>query len=173
MNNRALENLAAEAAERIDTQIGVIATRDYFNQCESPIERALLAAFEVHGILWSYHPIVGLPTPEQQEKAKQERNYPLFIKPQFEVAGYRADFLVGYVGAGKHTQTSIIVECDGHDWHEKTKEQAQRDKERDRVLHAHVAKVVRFTGSEVYRSPLGCAEDALGILETCLFAWVK
>ena len=169
----ALSNLADEAKERLDIFIGVSATRSHMDLCESPIERTLLVAFEMHGLLWRYAPIIGLPTKEQIEESAASKNYPYFIAPQWEVAGYRADFLIGYAGAGRHSQTSIIVECDGHQWHEKTKEQAQRDKERDRVLNSHVAKVIRFTGSEIHRQPLTCVESALEVLETCLFAWIK
>src|SRR5262245_34455764 len=41
----------------------------------------------------------------------------------------------------------IVVECDGHDYHEKTKWQASRDKRRDRILQRLGYRVFRFTGS--------------------------
>lgn len=45
----------------------------------------------------------------------------------------------------------LAIECDGHDFHEKTKEQARRDKSRDRLLMANGIHTIRFTGSEVFR----------------------
>ena len=45
----------------------------------------------------------------------------------------------------------MAIECDGHDFHEKTKEQAQRDKEKDRILQANGWLIARFTGSEIYK----------------------
>lgn len=54
---------------------------------------------------------------------------------------------------------SLVVECDGHDFHEKTKEQAKRDKSRDRDLQAAGITVLRFTGSEIYNDINQCIID--------------
>lgn len=53
----------------------------------------------------------------------------------------------------------IIVECDGHEFHEKTKIQAARDKKRDRVLQSKGYNVFRFTGSEIYNDAISCAYE--------------
>lgn len=53
----------------------------------------------------------------------------------------------------------VAVELDGHDFHERTKEQASRDKRRDRVLAANGWSVLRFTGSDVYRDPAKVLEE--------------
>lgn len=65
---------------------------------------------------------------------------------------YRIDLaMVGRdIGGGT---VKIAVELDGHDFHEKTKEQARKDKSRDRDLVAAGWSVLRFTGSEVYVGP--------------------
>lgn len=47
----------------------------------------------------------------------------------------------------------LVVEVDGHEFHERTKEQAARDKSRDRYLTSNGYTIFRFTGSEVYRKP--------------------
>ncbi len=47
----------------------------------------------------------------------------------------------------------IAVELDGYEFHEKTKEQAMSDKERDRNLQQADYFVARFSGSEVYADP--------------------
>ena len=44
-----------------------------------------------------------------------------------------------------------IIECDGHDFHEKTKEQVEYDKKRERVFVSKGYKVLRYSGSELYR----------------------
>ena len=54
---------------------------------------------------------------------------------------------------------NFAIECDGHDFHEKTKEQARKDKQRERALMADGYTVIRFTGSEIYQDPYGCAEE--------------
>jgi len=80
---------------------------------------------------------------------------------QQDIGKYVADFLV--IKDGEHPGT--IIECDGHDFHERTKEQAQHDKERDRNLQSLGYKVYRFTGSEIFKSRGRCVLVALGIEE--------
>jgi len=58
----------------------------------------------------------------------------------------------------------IAVELDGHDFHERTKEQAIRDKSRDRELQLLGWKVVRFAGSEVCRDAAHCCFDLAKLL---------
>jgi very-short-patch-repair endonuclease len=60
----------------------------------------------------------------------------------------------------------IAIEVDGHDFHERTKEQAQRDKARDRALQILGWKPLRFTGSEVFRDAATCAGEVLRIMGT-------
>jgi hypothetical protein len=54
---------------------------------------------------------------------------------------------------------SLIVECDGHDFHERTKEQAANDRSRDRAAMLAGFEVFRFTGSELWRDPWGCGKQ--------------
>lgn len=72
------------------------------------------------------------------------------ISPQVKVGkDYRVDFLV----ATRLEDDRVIltaIECDGHDFHERTKEQASRDKKRDRSLTVQGVSVLRFTGSDIH-----------------------
>lgn len=43
----------------------------------------------------------------------------------------------------------MIVECDSHDFYERTKEQASKDKERDRALQSVSFLVFRFSGADI------------------------
>lgn len=75
---------------------------------------------------------------------------------------FRIDIALRYLHAeGGHKPTWIAVECDGHDFHERTKEQAERDKARDRELQMLGWEVARFTGSEIVRDTIGVVEDLL------------
>ena len=65
---------------------------------------------------------------------------------------------------------SIVVELDGHDFHEKTKEQAQKDKDRDRSLTRAGYKIMRFTGSEISISAKSQLDQAGDISETAQIA---
>lgn len=57
----------------------------------------------------------------------------------------------------------IAVELDGHNWHERSKEQAKADKSRDRALAAAGWHVLRFTGSEIYEDPARCVVECLSV----------
>ena len=80
-----------------------------------------------------------------------------FIRPQVPILHYVADFVVG--PSPSDTARNIIVECDGHDFHERTKAQAEKDRKRDRRMQAHGTKVFRFTGSEIHRDAFRCAGE--------------
>ena len=92
----------------------------------------------------------------------------LFVIRQVDVAGWRADFLIHVFAdwsraekAGPMGWNRLIVECDGHDFHERTKEQAARDRDRDRQAQLAGIEIFRFTGSELWRDPLGCADQVI------------
>lgn len=78
----------------------------------------------------------------------------IVFSPQAEIGKYKVDFCVTVFIYSLEKNKKIIIECDGHEFHEKTKEQAQHDKERDRFLQAEGYPIYRFTGSEIYRNPL-------------------
>jgi hypothetical protein len=89
------------------------------------------------------------------------------IVPQLPVeAGekkYRIDIAIewmttfGTVAPQDRIKVWLAVECDGHDYHERTAEQAARDKARDRALQALGWTVARFTGREIVADPLSVA----------------
>lgn len=84
-------------------------------------------------------------------------------------ASYRIDLLVRLVGprtdGGRHVESVLAVECDGHDYHERTKQQAAYDRSRDRELLIKLGLVtVRFTGSEIYSDANRCARECIDSL---------
>lgn len=81
------------------------------------------------------------------------------VEPQRWFGNYRVDFLIQYRFFGMTKR--IIVECDGHEFHERTKVQAWRDKSRDRHL-PH--KVYRFTGSEIHADARRCAGEIITLI---------
>ncbi len=60
----------------------------------------------------------------------------------------------------------IFIECDGHDYHEKTKEQAKKDKSKDRMLKIGGLDVIRFTGSEITANPDKCVAEIKKLIDT-------
>lgn len=61
--------------------------------------------------------------------------------------------------AVEHGHGVLIVECDGHDYHERTPDQAEHDRSRDRWMTARNLTVMRFTGREIWRNPHKCAAE--------------
>jgi very-short-patch-repair endonuclease len=87
-----------------------------------------------------------------------------WIEPQRKISvdghNYRADFLITYkTRKPLTTRLRIVIEIDGHDFHEKTKEQALRDKSRDRLMAREGYVVMRFTGSEIFNDPQNAAAE--------------
>lgn len=121
---------------------------------ESPIEELLYS--ELLFITDGYDYIHVLDGPEEHY------GFRTWISPQHEVGEYRVDFMFGCAGDGK--KLYLVVECDGHDFHEKTKEQAANDKARDRFFVKEGYKILRFTGSEIYKDPKKCAEEVEAVL---------
>ncbi len=138
---------------------------NFLNDCESPIERLFAATFVDSGQStgWS-EPQDAWPPRDFYEAWSFEygggRRWSLVVQYKVSAPGgeYRVDFAM-LCGDAK-----VAVECDGHDFHERTKEQARRDKKRDRDLTAAGWTVVRFAGSEIWRDPYGCARQAMSIM---------
>lgn len=78
---------------------------------------------------------------------------------------YRLDFAITlYDDESESWDLIADIETDGHDFHERTKEQAKADRSRDRAMTKHGVSVVRFTGAEVYADAIGCAEEVNDIV---------
>lgn len=78
----------------------------------------------------------------------------------------RVDFLIAALIDGRTYH--IVIECDGHDYHERTKEQAIKDRSRDRLFQRHGYTVMRFTGSEIYKNPFECAREVATMLNSLI-----
>ena len=87
----------------------------------------------------------------------------IVIEPQAKIENYRADFLLTYRSSfpGFEKDRQLIVECDGHDFHDRTKEQASKDRARDRELKKLGYEVFRYTGSDIWADVYGCATESI------------
>ena len=154
MSEELFRRYAAElAAQRLDVLLDAFAAANA--ACESPIERHLLAA-----MMNSPAVLDGAMYPEVRlgaDPATFKGSAPLII-PQMRVLQFRIDFAVVWYRA-ECGPVTLAVECDGHDFHEKTKDQARRDKSRDRALFSAGWPVLRFTGQEIHEDAAQCADD--------------
>jgi very-short-patch-repair endonuclease len=133
-------------------------------ECDSPIERLLAAEL----LIQLFQPFPGLP--KAVVPGVSSARYSLYgldgdgaeawVLLQAQVGSYRVDFLY----YRPKCDGGMVVEVDGHDFHEKTKEQAARDKARERELTKLGWPVLRFTGAEVYADPNRCALEPFDVL---------
>jgi very-short-patch-repair endonuclease len=161
-----IADLRAAYAELAEMEFDLVLERNG----ESPIERLLLAQMLCEG--WDgSHPQRSWVDMHDDARAivgpfasmiLASDDCSCMCLPQLDVAmgakRYRLDFaFIGLAAGGR--QVRIAVELDGHDFHERTKEQASKDKKRDRVLAANGWVVLRFTGSDVYRDPAAVLDE--------------
>lgn len=127
-------------------------------RCESPIEEQLCLALGFAGLFrWR----------EPDDHPWRVGHWPaidlaLFAQPEW--GAFRLDFALAPLEWMYPEPLPVVIEVDGHEFHERTKEQAERDRARDRFMAAHGATVLRFTGSEVWRNAGRCAEEILALV---------
>ena len=125
---------------------------------ESPIE----AVFEV----W-WHALQRL---ESQDSTIQR----LLLVRQCDVVmacgtKYRADFAIQHYRStqwrlGLEEPCSclrLLIELDGHDWHERTPEQVAQRNQRDRLLLLNGYRVLHYSGRELLREPPDCVAEVM------------
>lgn len=143
--------------------------------CESPVEQIFLAAaIDYFGLIYNDHEKRG-QAPFSAEYPAADGIFTILVEPQREIvsldAKYRADFFFSLYrfASGGHPNLwgKTVVEIDGHDFHEKTKQQASRDKKRDRDLLAMDIFTLRFSGSDVYNDPSGSVESLSFHMDKC------
>lgn len=115
-------------------------------EIKSPIEQIFITAFELYIELLHKENIFLF---SQKEIKVNDKKY--IVDFYFESDMYVNQF---------DTNKKIIIECDGHDFHQKTKEQVKYDNEREYDLKMAGYEIIRFSGSQIYNEPIKCAEDA-------------
>lgn len=119
---------------------------------KSPIEQIFITAFEMYCNEQQYNDIYLFP---QYEVVCNERKY--YIDFAFLADDYLTHLIFG--DKLKNTKFKLAIECDGYEFHQKTKEQVQHDNEREFDLKMAGYEVLRFSGTQIYNNPLKCAED--------------
>lgn len=150
--DKGLERLIGQVFENVEQRIREEAMRAEALGIVSPIERYFyLALREVSFVCMVYGRDFGparvSTRPFEEQKLRQRE---IRFWPQCRALDWPADFLLGTLDVNDQRHFAV-VECDGHEFHERTKEQAERDRSRDRAVQAMGWRIIRFTGSELYR----------------------
>lgn len=121
--------------------------------CESPIEQLLSLALEQLNIvnIYKFNPFIDIVEIEKQKEI------------QCENKRYRVDFFIPVIYKNQENKC-FVIECDGHEFHQKTKEQVERDNTRMRTLQKCGYEVIRFSGTEIWHRPYKCANEVLNII---------
>lgn len=91
-----------------------------------------------------------------------------WLEQQVSILKYRVDFLI--TGRGK----KLVIECDGRDFHHATREQIERDRNRDTELSSAGYTVFRFPGKQITSDVWKTAIDILSWLDHDSYArWYK
>lgn len=135
--------LAANSAANVLYEQTTVKLEAVVQGAESPIEAIFMVWWHVMAEVFGIH-----------------RHLKLW--PQFEFApingnSYRADFAIWPTNIDAITTETpfncIVVELDGHDYHERTKEQVIERNQRDRDFQEKGYVVLHFSGSEIHRDP--------------------
>lgn len=104
---------------------------------ESPLEETMLGALRA---------------------AKRHLACPMVIRPQAWIGRYRVDFALEF-----HGGPTVVVECDGMQWHHDRPGRIEDDYRRERALAFAGCVVTRFTSWEIMRNAQKCAAQAVRI----------
>lgn len=86
------------------------------------------------------------------------------LETQKKIGNYRCDFYLEHKVKKTDKLIKIVIECDGHEWHEKSKKQAAHDKKRDRYMVLQGYTILRYTGSEITNNPETVIEDIVNLI---------
>lgn len=132
---------------------------------QSPIETAFAVSFE----WFCRHYWMEFLSDENITDFSGLRGEWVHLRPQATILNFRVDFLITFSVRNRRPE-ALIVECDGHNFHDRTPEQASRDRERDRELTASGYRVFRFTGTDLNRRPIECATEIVEFILTRITA---
>lgn len=128
---------------------------------QSPIEDMFWVALNA---ICAAHCFPINPDPVQCENGVWRDSYGIHVSPQARIGKYRVDFLVKQALITRKDEPAVVVELDGHDFHDKDKRQRAYEKARDRFLVSQGCRVLHFTGSEVVADPFKVAYESLALM---------
>lgn len=121
--------------------------------CESPIEQLLaieLADSRLDEIN-IYNPFIDVVGIDKQKEITVKNKK------------YRVDFLIPVIYKNQEN-INFIIECDGYEFHQKTKKQVENDNKRMRDLQEAGYEIIRFSGTEIYHKPYKCVMNIKDII---------
>ena len=126
----------------------------YNEECRSPIEQIFSLAFEIMLFVKHYDLFGYVIFNSQQDIYVGSKHYVVDF-------AFDTDDICIEDAKDKFNVFKIVIECDGHDFHEKSKEQVKKNNQRDLDLKMAGYDVLHFSGSQLYNEPFQCADKAI------------
>lgn len=124
----------------------------------SPIEQLLYLSLQYHSF-YSDIPNIKI-IPQYEIKTRKGRYSVDFLIVTSESIFINQECL--------YREAQLVIECDGHDFHYNSKEKIEKDRIRERDIIRQGYQVIRYTGTELYRSSRKCALETIKLLENKL-----
>ena len=145
------QSLSADIANRLEW---------YKNRIAKDYERAVKRGINLHTITSAIEQIFLM----EWRYLRVDERYGVKIRPQKSETIEGTTYTIDFVVASPDQKLKLAIELDGHDFHEKTKQQATRDRARERKIVRQGYPLFRFTGSEVVENPRKCVEEVVDFL---------
>lgn len=95
----------------------------------------------------------------------ESRKFKFSTKAAVPIGTYRADLVVEAItDLYELNAARVVVECDGFNFHDRTRDQACRDRARDRYMQREGYVIARFAGDEIVERPFECAFDVYDLI---------
>lgn len=132
---------------------------------ESPLELVMLSAVYAAKRSMRFHESTGA---EMVQYLLRDKGLAYVLRAAVPIGSYRADMVLqaefeeGIFPSGK-APAAVVIECDGFNYHDKTREQACRDRARDRYMQREGFVVARLAGDEILERPFECVFDVFDL----------
>jgi len=95
-----------------------------------------------------------------------DERYAVRIQPQKKLVTSNGTVHVDFVvTTEKQGELKLAIELDGHDFHERSKEQVAKDKSRERSIVKAGYTIFRFSGSEIFRNVRRCVSEVEDLIK--------
>lgn len=148
----------------------------FFNMAQCKNDKiAFFDVYEINDDILNLTPIEQILYISIKLYELEQKNFSLaYIDYQYPIycnnKNYKADFFIDTITIcewDKNHQSKIptdvelikpiVIECDGYNFHN-SKQQMNNDYERENNLKIAGYDLIRFTGSQIYNDPMGCAK---------------
>ena len=121
------------------------------NKKISPIEKLFFIAYETLRFTGEIQEYEHLEYNSEIKCSNGKTYYPDFNFKVYHNSGDKKNY----------DNLKLLIELDGHIWHEKTPEQVEKEKQRERDLIKDGYTILRYSGREIWRDPMKIVRECI------------